>query len=61
MLSGQVIAYSFAILNTVGFLLLRPWYWGRWPNASDDVNTQAACVAIMAKRLLRHRRLRARR
>lgn len=45
--SGQIIAYSFAILNTVGFLLpalvLAPV-----AKRIGRVNTQACCVAIMA-------------
>ena len=45
--SGQVIAYSFAVLNTVGFLLpalvLAPL-----ARRIGRVNTQAACIAIMA-------------
>lgn len=45
--SGQIIAYSFAILNTVGFLLpalvLAPL-----ARAIGRVQTQAGCVAIMA-------------
>ncbi|MES2316312.1 MAG: MFS transporter [Pseudomonadota bacterium] len=45
--SGQIIAYSFAILNTVGFLLpalvLAPL-----AKRIGRVQTQAACIAIMA-------------
>ena len=45
--SGQIIAYSFAVLNTVGFLLpalvLAPL-----ARRIGRVNTQAACIAIMA-------------
>jgi len=45
--SGQIIAYSFAVLNTVGFLLpalvLAPL-----SKRIGRVNTQAGCVAIMA-------------
>ena len=45
--SGQIIAYSFAVLNTVGFLLpalvLAPL-----AKRIGRVNTQAACIAIMA-------------
>ncbi|MBC7685938.1 MAG: MFS transporter, partial [Bdellovibrionales bacterium] len=45
--SGQVIAYSFAVLNTVGFILpalvLAPL-----ARRIGRVNTQAACIAIMA-------------
>ena len=45
--SGQIIAYSFAVLNTVGFLLpalvLAPV-----AKRIGRVHTQAACVAIMA-------------
>ena len=45
--SGQIIAYSFAVLNTVGFLLpalvLAPL-----ARRIGRVNTQVACIAIMA-------------
>jgi maltose/moltooligosaccharide transporter len=45
--SGQIIAYSFAVLNTVGFLLpalvLAPL-----AKRIGRVNTQALCIAIMA-------------
>ncbi len=45
--SGQIIAYSFAVLNTVGFLLpalvLAPL-----AKRIGRVNTQTACIAIMA-------------
>ena len=45
--SGQIIAYSFAVLNTVGFLLpalvLAPL-----AKRIGRVNTQAGCIAIMA-------------
>ena len=45
--SGQIIAYSFAVLNTVGFLLpalvLAPL-----ARRIGRVNTQALCIAIMA-------------
>lgn len=45
--SGQIIAYSFAVLNTVGFLLpalvLAPL-----AKRIGRVTTQAACIAIMA-------------
>lgn len=45
--SGQIIAYSFAVLNTVGFLLpalvLAPL-----AKRIGRVNTQVACIAIMA-------------
>jgi MFS family permease len=45
--SGQIIAYSFAVLNTVGFLLpalvLAPL-----AKRIGRVQTQAACIAIMA-------------
>jgi maltose/moltooligosaccharide transporter len=45
--SGQIIAYSFAVLNTVGFLLpalvLAPV-----ARRIGRVNTQALCIAIMA-------------
>jgi len=45
--SGQIIAYSFAVLNTVGFLLpalvLAPL-----ARRIGRVNTQAGCIAIMA-------------
>jgi maltose/moltooligosaccharide transporter len=46
-LSGQVIAYSFAILNTVGFLL-PALVLGPVAKRIGRINTQAACVAIMA-------------
>ncbi|NHZ64278.1 MFS transporter [Massilia sp. CCM 8694] len=46
-MSGQIIAYSFAVMNTVGFLLpalvLAPL-----ARRIGRVHTQAACVAIMA-------------
>lgn len=45
--SGQIIAYSFAVLNTVGFLLpalvLAPL-----ARRIGRVNTQVGCIAIMA-------------
>jgi Na+/melibiose symporter-like transporter len=45
--SGQIIAYSFAVLNTVGFILpalvLAPL-----AKRIGRVHTQAACIAIMA-------------
>jgi maltose/moltooligosaccharide transporter len=47
MQSGQVIAYSFAILNTVGFLL-PALVLGPVARRIGRVSTQAACVAIMA-------------
>jgi len=46
-MSGQVIAYSFAILNTVGFLL-PALVLGPVAKRIGRVHTQAACVAIMA-------------
>ncbi len=46
-MSGQVIAYSFAILNTVGFLL-PALVLGPVARRIGRINTQAACVAIMA-------------
>ena len=46
-MSGQIIAYSFAVLNTVGFLLpalvLAPL-----AKRIGRVQTQAACIAVMA-------------
>lgn len=46
-MSGQIIAYAFAVLNTVGFLLpalvLAPL-----ARRIGRVHTQAACIAIMA-------------
>jgi maltose/moltooligosaccharide transporter len=45
--SGQIIAYSFAILNTVGFLL-PALVLGPIAKRIGRVNTQAGCVAIMA-------------
>ena len=45
--SGQIIAYSFAVLNTVGFLL-PALVLGPVAKRIGRVNTQAACIAIMA-------------
>ncbi|HEY0062815.1 MAG TPA: MFS transporter [Telluria sp.] len=47
MQSGQIIAYSFAILNTVGFLL-PALVLGPLAKRIGRVSTQALCVAIMA-------------
>ncbi|SHG41368.1 MFS transporter [Massilia sp. CF038] len=47
LMSGQVIAYSFAILNTVGFLL-PALVLGPVAKRIGRVSTQALCVAIMA-------------